>query len=118
MKIALIQSDGRIVELFETENIAKKFNADFIKMLTRVPESAEVGMFFVDKKLIPAKPDGDHILKNGKWVKSDEAEKEEKRQKKYDSALKKIKDVAKGKEVATVQELAKELLVILNHLED
>ena len=117
MKIARLDQNKMIVEIFETKGLDKKFHADFIKTLQRVPEDAEVGKYFVGKKLVDPPPDNESILEGEKWVKNPAIEAEKDRSDKIDKARKRLKDLSAIQDEAT-RSAIKDLFLLIKAGED
>lgn len=96
MNVARLDESGMIVELFDSKDLDKKLHPDLIKKLVRVPVDAEVGMYFVDKKLIEKRPDNESILEKGKWIKDPAIEAEKAKEKKLTDAKKRLKAYLKA----------------------
>jgi hypothetical protein len=67
MKLARI-IDNVVVEIFEKENIEKKFHPLFISQLTEVANSTKLGDYFINGKKVPKKPSEFHQFIDNEWV--------------------------------------------------
>ena len=73
MKLARVDSEGLILELFDSQNIENKFHRDFIAELTEVSDDVEKNDYFVEGEKIQRKPSRDFELVNKQWVKKQDA---------------------------------------------
>jgi hypothetical protein len=72
MKLARLNSENKIVELFDSTDVKTKFHPDFVKLLVKVGSTALVGEIFFKGKNYGKAPDDESIFVDGAWIKDPE----------------------------------------------